>query len=141
MPLYLSFDHTSIKRRITDTEASLSQLHPFVGNPRKDIPQGLTCALIDYIELVEWTGRIMRNDKCSNKCSNKRSNKKEFIDKTEPPILQRLSQDTDNWQTLTQYFEVSFGCMAGSTQQLPQTCQKLGHRRRHDLKACAAFFN
>jgi len=122
-------DHTSIKRRITDTEVSLSQLHPFVGNPRKNMPQGLAFTLIDYIELVEWTGRIIRDDK------------RGFIDKTEPPILQRLAQNTDNWLNLTQHFEVNFGCMAGSTLQLTQACQKLGYRRRHDLKACAAFFN
>jgi len=122
-------DHTSIKRRITNTEASLSQLHPFVGNPRKNMPQGLAFSLIDYIELVEWTGRIIRDDK------------RGFIDKSEPPILQRLSQNMDNWLNLTQHFEVSFGCMAGSTLQLTQACQKLGHRRRHDLKACASFFN
>ena len=121
-------DHTSIKRRITDTEVSLSQLHPFVGNPHKNIPQGLQFALIDYIELVEWTGRIIRNDK------------RGFIDKSEPSILQRLHQDTDNWLTLTQNFEVNFGCMAGSTLQLTKACEKLERRRRHDFKACATFF-
>lgn len=121
-------DHTSIKRRITDTKASLKQLHPFVGDPRKNMPQGLAFALLDYIELVEWTGRIIRNDK------------RGFINKVEPPILQRLSLDTDNWINLTQHFEMSFSSMAGSTLQLTQACQKLKHRRRHDLSACASFF-
>jgi len=36
---------------------------PFAGNPRKDMPRGLPFKLTDYIELVDWTGRIMRDDK------------------------------------------------------------------------------
>jgi len=122
-------DHTSIKQRLTDTQSSLKQLHPFVGNPRKDMPQGIAFALIDYIELVEWTGQVIRSDK------------RGFIDKTEPPILQRLGQDTDNWLALTQNFEETFSTMAGSTLQLSRACQKLNHRRRMDLKACLNYFN
>jgi REP element-mobilizing transposase RayT len=121
-------DHTSIKLRITDSDASLKQLHPFIGNLRQNMPQGLAFSLIDYIELVEWTGRIIRKDK------------RGFIDKTEQPILKRLAQETDNWLTLTQHFEDNFGSMAGSTMQLTSACQSLKHRRRHDLKACSAFF-
>lgn len=122
-------DHTSIKLRITETEASLEKLHPFVGNPREDMPQGVPFSLKDYIELVEWTGRIIRKDK------------RGYIDKTEPPILQRLSQDTDNWLTLTQHFEDTFGSMAGAEMKLTRACQKLRHRRRYDLKACSTLFS
>ena len=32
-------------------------LHPFVGNDRQELPKGVIFNLIDYLELVNWTGR------------------------------------------------------------------------------------
>ena len=69
-------DHTSIKLRIdywknksnqspsnhTDSMQPKS-LMPFVGNCRQPMPRGLVFNLIDYIELLDWTGRIIRHDK------------------------------------------------------------------------------
>ena len=71
-----SSDHTSIKLRIeywkkmadkelNDHNADLQpkSLMPFAGNLRQPMPRGLIFNLIDYIELVDWTGRIIRDDK------------------------------------------------------------------------------
>ncbi len=38
-------------------------LHAYAGNPRSDMPNGLPFRLTDYLELVDWTGRILRDDK------------------------------------------------------------------------------
>ena len=38
-------------------------LMALIGKTRQDIQQGLACSLTDYIELVDWTGRIIRSDK------------------------------------------------------------------------------
>ena len=38
-------------------------LMPFVGNPREDIPKGLPFDLTDYLQLIDITGRSMREDK------------------------------------------------------------------------------
>jgi hypothetical protein len=55
-------DHTSIKRRCEQAEKAeqpnepLQQaggLHPFAGNPRRDMPKGLLFQLTDYLELVD----------------------------------------------------------------------------------------
>jgi REP element-mobilizing transposase RayT len=78
-----SSDHTSIQLRIHATLKSNSpnqpvQLSPFLGNPGKDIPEGLHFCLDDYFNLVDWTGRIMRDDQ------------RGAIDANLPPILQRL---------------------------------------------------
>jgi hypothetical protein len=65
-------DHTSIKRRCeqaakaeqpNDLRQQTNGLHPFVDNPRRDMPKGLPFRLTDYLELVDWTGRILRDDK------------------------------------------------------------------------------
>ena len=69
-------DHTSIKLRIqywknkaeeVNQEPSQnyqpnSLLH-FAGNHREPMPRGLPFNLFDYIELVDWTGRAIRDDK------------------------------------------------------------------------------
>jgi hypothetical protein len=65
-------DHTSIKRRCEQVakaeqpNESLQQaggLHLFAGNLRRDMSHGLLFRLTDYLELVDWTGRILGNDK------------------------------------------------------------------------------
>ena len=46
---------------------------------------GIPCPWEDYLQLVDWTGRIIRQDKRGS------------IDTNEPPILQRLSIQPDRW--------------------------------------------
>jgi len=38
-------------------------LMPFAGNPREAMPKGLPFKLTDYIELVDLSGRIIREEK------------------------------------------------------------------------------
>ena len=60
-------DFTSIKQRITEIlntqDSTPHGLMSFAGNPRKEMPKGLPFRLTGYIELVDWTGRIIREDK------------------------------------------------------------------------------
>jgi hypothetical protein len=55
-------DHTSIKRRCEQVEKAeqpndplqqAEELHPFTGNPRRDMPSGLPFRLTDYLELAD----------------------------------------------------------------------------------------
>jgi hypothetical protein len=61
--------HTSIKRRCEQAEQlshknqQASGLLPFAGNPRAHMPNGLPFRLTDYLALVDWTGRMLRDDK------------------------------------------------------------------------------
>ena len=57
---------------------------------------GVLLSHIDYLTLVDTTGRIQRQDKRGFICDN-------FI-----PILQRLAIDTDEWVANTQNFEAIF---------------------------------
>jgi hypothetical protein len=61
-------DDTSIRLHMKHTVLSHSlaqpkQLLPFLGNPRKDIPDRLQFEQEDYVNLVDWTGRIMQSNK------------------------------------------------------------------------------
>jgi hypothetical protein len=58
-------EHTSIQFRI---KAALNgeqpkTLLPFIGNERVHQPKGIALSLQYYLELIDDTGRIMRNDK------------------------------------------------------------------------------
>ena len=112
-------DHTSIKLRLEywknkanqklDDQNELFQpksLMPFVGNLRQPMPKGLIFNLIDYIELVDWTGRIIRDDK------------RGAIGASTPPILQRLGISTEHWIELSTKFESRFKGIAGSTESI-----------------------
>jgi len=130
-------DHTSIKQRIKKAQQvanpdqykqQLQNLMPFAGNPRKNIPKGLPFRLTDYMELVDWSGRIIREGKRGS------------ISEQASPILQRLNIEMKHWHYLTQHYESSFKGLVGSAFKLKQVCQTLGYSRTPGLRACKEFF-
>jgi len=125
-------DFTSAKKRIKKAKTVHSVNHPnqqekclmpFVGNPRNDIPTGLPFKLTDYLELLDWTGRIMRDDKRGN------------ITHSLPPILQRLGIESDNWLKLTNQFESSFKDLVGSPETLTHSLTKFNRQRRSNIQS------
>ena len=122
-------EHTSIKQRTnTALKKQPNTLFPFIGNPRKNMPEGLPFKLTDYIELVEWTGKQIRDDK------------RGFIDSKLPPILQRLNIENENWLYLTQHFESKLKGLVGSVFKVKQACEKLGYKRTICKTSCEALF-
>lgn len=113
--------HTSIKKRCESLEKSPKNLAAFVGNPRKDMPKGLPFRLSDYIELVDFTGRYIRDDK------------RGYISKQLPPILERLNIDTKHWVYLTQHFESNFKQLVGTAFKIKQSAQNFGYQRTPSL--------
>ena len=112
--------HTSIKKRIHAAKNQQSQpsiLMPFVGNPRENMPRGIAYSLKDYCELVDSTGRCIRDDKAGH------------IDNTHSPILQRLGLDSAQWLTLTTEFEKHF-CYAAGAEQMMNAFKRHTHHQR-----------
>ena len=112
--------HTSIKKRIHDTKNQQSQpcvLMPFVGNPREKMPKGIAFSLKDYCELLDTTGRCIRDDKAG------------YIDNTQSPILERLGLDSVQWLTLTTEFEKHF-CYAAGAEQMMNAFKRHTHHQR-----------
>jgi REP element-mobilizing transposase RayT len=112
-------DHTSIQQRLGSIKPPTTNhsLMPFVGNPRQDMPKGIAFSLKDYCELVDLTGRIIRNDKAGH------------IDHQQLPILRRLGLSDEQWLTLTTEFEKHFCYAAGAEQMMNQFKHHTGHQR------------
>jgi hypothetical protein len=96
-------DHTCVKSRIESLESNTQpkrSIENFVGSTPNS--KGLPFVLRDYLELVDWTGRIIRKDKAG------------AITQTLPPILKRLALNQKAWEQLTTQFERHFGNWVGS---------------------------
>ncbi|ARU59355.1 transposase [Oleiphilus messinensis] len=128
-----SSDHTSVQKRIraakTDIPHQPDYLLPFVGKPRKDQPDGLQFNLQDYLELVDWTGRIQRDDKRGS------------ISTTLPPILKRLNINEKQWTQLTGKMESLFPTFVGKAERVEIASKRLGHRRVFGLAQCRSLFS
>ncbi len=124
-----SSEFTSAKERIATaqkTPESLeplqpTSLFPFVGYPRQDMPAGLPFRLQDYLELVDWTGRQVRDDKRGS------------IDNSIPPILERMNIDAEHWIYNTQHFESQFKGLVGTAISIKAKFQQFGYQRTPGL--------
>jgi REP element-mobilizing transposase RayT len=79
---------------LLDFQAPLKPLLPFEGGLVNQPQSGILFAHLDYLELVDWTGRIIRNDK------------RGYIDKDLPPILTRLHISPKQWKLNASQFEL-----------------------------------
>jgi hypothetical protein len=102
---------------------------PFAGNPRNDMPAGLPFKLAEYLELVELTGKVIRDDKRGH------------IDGNIPPILQRLGIEPKNWMELTTRFEANFKDLVGSPSMLGDAIELLDRKRRPSLQNCKSLLS
>ena len=125
-------DHTSIQKRIIARDFN-SKIQPeclmkFVGNPRDPMPEGLPFKLDDYIELVDWSGRIIREDK------------RGFIPNNLPPILERLKMEPKYFLFSSQHFESKFKGIVGTYFAMKNLCAHFGYQRIPTIKRCKEAF-
>jgi REP element-mobilizing transposase RayT len=71
----------------------LKPLLPFDGKLQNETQAGILFNFQEYLKLVDWTGRIIRNDKSG------------YIDSALPPILDRLQITADQWCLNATQFE------------------------------------
>ena len=82
-------DYTSVQKRAEQASGNTARkqaahLKPF-RSQGQNLDQAIPFALSSYLELVDWTGRIVRQDKRGN------------IPVDIPPILERLKIDPEEW--------------------------------------------
>ncbi|NRD73003.1 transposase [Shewanella sp. VB17] len=119
-------DYTSLQLRV---KAAINgkqptRLLPFIGDERLNQPKGINFALKDYLELIDETGRIIRDDKRGAISAN--------ADK----ILTRLNIPAENWLKITTEFGHLFHGPVGTLQELSRYCEHLNKRRRHFSTSC-----
>ncbi|WP_299975379.1 transposase [uncultured Pseudoteredinibacter sp.] len=129
-------NYTSIKMRISRAKESVKNtrnpdniqqqavnLFPFAGYPRKNQPRGLSFRLRDYLELVDWTGRQIRNGKRGT------------LHEDTPGILVRLDIEPMKFLTAATQFESRFKSLAGGVSALRQKAKNFGLCRLSSLGA------
>jgi len=111
-------NHTCVKARIDSLRSNKPQqstIESFVGDQTE--ATGIPFRLIDYLELVDWSGRIISQSKRGR------------INASLPPILGRLSFNEDAWKTLTTKFEQQFNQWVGSEHIVKQIYSSKHYQR------------
>ncbi|MEC6907558.1 hypothetical protein VXS04_07715 [Photobacterium piscicola] len=128
-------DFTSIQQRIHEykqlkasakrspSNKSHFQLLPFVGAEHQAKIAGINFAFVDYLELIDWTGRCIRNDK------------KGFIASSQPKILQLLGITPDAWLEHSEQFMEHYANVSGKWSRM---CAFKQHAGGHWCKGKSA---
>jgi len=91
-------------------------LFGFIGDTIEQQPQGIPFSLLDYIELVDWSGRIIREDK------------RGAISSQRPRLLSTLGLDDDTWLSLASSFGKDYHGAVGSLEALAAYSSNTGKR-------------
>ena len=85
--------------------------------------------LSDYLELVDTTGRILREDK------------RGAISQEAQKILHRLNIEEDSWLEMTSHFEERFSTFVGAEDRVRLACQSLDYQRSTSIGSCRRLLN
>jgi len=121
-------DYTSIQARIRTHQVSTSErdqapsqmaqtpvrLVGFIDDERNNQPEGIVFSFPDYLELVDWTGRAVRDDKIG------------IIPDNLPPILSRLGIEQQGWLDTINHYEQRFFRAVGTMDKIRQFADRLG---------------
>ncbi len=106
--------------------AATVPLKPFRGQAdRSDIPYRFD----DYLELVDWTGRMTRSDK------------RAAIDHAAPPIMRRLNIDAETWRLAMRPRGNLFGRAMGRLDHLRLHANTLGQSWVRGLRHAQALYS
>jgi REP element-mobilizing transposase RayT len=107
-------DHTSIQKRIISKNGSF-----LIDLGIHD--SGIAFTLNDYLELVDATGRAIREDK------------KGFINNNMPPILSRLGLDDVTWLQEINQFKIKGKKAIGAIEKLKQYVKNIKQKIKSDV--------
>ncbi|CAA0111344.1 Uncharacterised protein [BD1-7 clade bacterium] len=122
--------YTSIQKRLLSdiNHKKDKALQPFVGSKGAQSEQGLPFDWVDYLQLVDWTGRQIRDDK------------RGYISGQMPDILIRLDIKPDKWLVATQHFEVRFKRLVGSAEYIRSIARSMSIKRVGGMQNCRSVF-
>ena len=100
------------------TEEAQAKLKPLNGSCHAPLSEGIPFTRQDYFELVDWTGRIVREGK------------RGAIEESLPPILKRLGIEAERWVDSVSHFQRYFFDVAGTTASLEQYQQRRNAMRK-----------
>ena len=110
---------------INNTHSTI-RLARFISSSTKD--DGIPFSLKDYLELADWTGRIVRDDKPG------------AIQSGTPGILQKLQLDEHTWIETVQGFTTDFHTFVGPEEKLKSLCQKQKRSWVRGINVCRRLF-
>ncbi len=121
--------HTSIQLRAEQSKHHQQPhcLMPFIGSEKKVQEKGINFDVMDYLTLVNETGKVIRHDKRGS------------IESRES-ILNRLNLDADNWLTLTTEFEQHFTNAVGGEHMLRKFHGHQRNKRAHNTSNAKRLF-
>jgi putative transposase len=116
------------------------KLADFIGRKEDD---GIPYLLMDYLELVDWTGRAIRDApqgilSCQKKAIH--LNKKGFIPEKEPKIISKLGFTLDVWMNSVSQFSDHFYSHIGSDDQLKAVCKNTQINWLAGSKSCRKIY-
>jgi len=123
-------DFTSIQTRANLKDSPMGPLLlPFAGDSHQsNSPEHIPYNLIEYIQLVEWTGRQLK------------AGKRGHISSEIPPIFERLKINTAAWFNNCKGLETIYYRVIGSAAGLQEFCEKLKQQRVLGITAARQAF-
>ena len=123
-------DFTSIQTRLDQAGSPMKPLLlAFAGDSHKDNnPEHIPYNFIEYIQLVDWTGRQIK------------AGKRGFISDKVPPILARLNINTAAWLDNCEGLERHYHRVIGSATHMMEFCEKFKQQRVVGITAARLAF-
>ena len=106
--------HTSFQARILQQDGQLARFEGEVNSADQAFSAPIPFALQDYLGLVDWTGRLIRD------------NKHGVIATSRPPILERLQVSDMSWLAEIKYYGKWYGRAVGAATKAQAYCKATG---------------
>jgi len=119
-------EYTSVKLRVQEAlnGKQPKPLLPFIGNERENQPKGIAFDFKGYLQLVDDTGRIIREDK------------RGYISQESQAILDRINIPAETWVSIVSEFGKIYHGAVGNTQEFDRYCAHMEKRRKHFAMSC-----